>query len=124
MPPRRVPIVGCLFACLAAIVLGGAGCNSNSSSEPWPETEGKVIRIGYMIVESVPPGATVWVNEEERGSTPLHLRVGLGLAGELVSDMEFKFEWADGKSDVTYRLARGTQPPSALKINSNGMLVQ
>ena len=119
---RRNPGVVCPLAWMIMIWLGcGAGCETVPSAGPQVMGRGP---MSFMVVESVPSGATVWLNDEERGATPVHLRIMLNEQGVIPTDMEIRLEWPDGRSDSTYTLPRGSLPQPTIRINSNGMLVQ
>ena len=108
---------------MAAIWIGcGVGCGATYGPVP---AGGAVGQFAYVIVDSLPAGATIALDGEERGVAPVRVKLPLNDLGQLPADIEITLQWTDGRSDTTYRLQRGLSPPMGqIKINNSGMLVQ
>lgn len=121
MRSRRRFSLLCLIALPVLLWLSaGAGCSSAPVSG---SPAGPGGRLGYLVVESVPAEAVVWVDGEEKGTAPVHLRIAVDDAGRTVGNIELRFVWADNRSDTTYQLRQGTLLQSMLRINQNGAMV-
>jgi hypothetical protein len=114
-------VVRSLVVLLTVWLCGGAGCATGfvPSAGPAP-----IERFAYVIIESVPSGAMISVDDDEKGIAPVQVRIALTETGRTAQDMEVKLQWPDGRSDTTYRMPSDTTLRSEIRINANGMLVQ
>lgn len=109
-----------LFA-LAGLFLT-AGCATSPGGTGQVRGPARIEPKLYFVVEAPGGGAAIYINGDMRGVTPMHLRLDADEFGRLLEDVELVAEWADGRSNTTFRIPAGSRPPAVVRLNPNGLL--
>src|SRR5688500_1930691 len=99
MQGRRCPTVIGILACLVVIWTGGlSGCatTSESGSVPIPPVGRSEAKVSFEIQSSGRGSATIFINGEERGDTPVYIRADADVTGHTAEDLVIKAVWDGG----------------------------
>lgn len=65
--------------------------------------------------------ATIYINEEERGETPVFVRTEAAPTGGTKEDLVIKAVWnGGGGNDTEFRIPAGSNPQPIVKVGQNG----
>jgi hypothetical protein len=122
MQDRRRPTVIGIAACLVALwTVGITGC----ATEGPPSFPGRPMenanKITFEIRSTTRAVATIYINDEERGDTPVFIRTESDSTGGTAEDLVIKAVWAGmGGNDVEFTIPRGSRPQSVVHVGPNG----
>lgn len=117
----RHAFLGPLAALVALCLVGLTGC-STTSSAPFPgRGPGQNESFVYFEIQSTSRNiATIYINGEDRGDTPVRIRAEADAYGLTLEDMVIKAVWDGGGNDIEYTIPRGSRPQPIVKIGPNG----
>ena len=122
MQGRRRPAVPLSFAIVLSILAAGfSACatSPSTSSSPGPtRNENKV----YFEIQSTSRNvATIFINNEERGDTPVFIRAEAAPTGGTMEDLAIRAVWnGGGGNDTEFTIPAGTTPQPIVKVGVNG----
>jgi hypothetical protein len=79
------------------------------------------MKIDFEIQSTVRnSAATIYINGEERGDTPVHIRADLDATGLTAEDLVIKAVWGGGSSETEITIPKGSRPQAIVRVGPNG----
>jgi hypothetical protein len=123
MQSGRSPTVIGISMLLIVVGLGGLlGCattgpSSSAAAAPPGKTD---LKIYFEIQSTGRNVATIFINGEERGDTPVHVRADMDGSGGLADDLVIKAAWDGGSNETEFTIPRGSRPQAIIRVGPSG----